>query len=362
MMQLLSSITEYWFGLCRKPPVIQAVQITLGSVPEPALQGEPGGGGGIPGRIRCGIGAALTGMKTLNENRQLLWFTLLAGLLFAGNAILQAAFWYLSYNMHAELDWIAWKFGIELATVFCLVFLLAGLVLTLSRRKEKRASFFAGLVEAKHHVKAIVFWSLVLAIAGMLLDWMFFSYPSLLWWPRELWIYNIFGNFETFLRVTLSQFPFNPMLRFDLFTEIPGYGGRSLFLWIYPGLMDTLTFSAINLVLCTLTLVFLPGILLGQSTVKRAFGESFALGKKIWVDVAACIGFLGILVGGVFLSYLLLGAAYWMFAPHEILTYQPSVPWILVAFLYDLALCIAVFVAATVGGIAVLNLGSSENT
>ena len=70
-------------------------QTDIGILPESAHEGLPDGGGGGSGTIRRGIGAALSGMRTLNRNRQLLWFTLLAGLVLAGNTIGQAALWYI---------------------------------------------------------------------------------------------------------------------------------------------------------------------------------------------------------------------------------------------------------------------------
>ena len=125
-------------------------------------------------------------------------------------------------------------FLIEFATLFCLVFLLAGLVLSISSKKEGSASFFVGLAGAKKYLKAIFLWSFVLALAGMLLVSIYVYFPT--WFPRELWFLYIFGPFDSFLFSTLSQFPFNLTLYppTNIFTEIPGYGGRSLLLWIYP--------------------------------------------------------------------------------------------------------------------------------
>ena len=77
----------HWFGLCRKPPVFRALQADIVNLPETALEGSPDGGAGGPGTIRRGIGAALSGTKTLIHNPQLLWFPLLAGLVLAVHLI-----------------------------------------------------------------------------------------------------------------------------------------------------------------------------------------------------------------------------------------------------------------------------------
>ncbi|MEN6611774.1 MAG: hypothetical protein ABFC24_13110 [Methanoregulaceae archaeon] len=358
-MHSISVIANRWLGLCPKAPVVRTVQADLDDPAEPIHAGSPDGGTGGLGSIRRGVGAARSGMKTLLHNPQLFWFPLLAGLVLAGNIIGQTAFWYIEYNLHVPLDWIAWQFFIEFATVFCLVFLLAGLFLSIPSKKEGSVSFSEGLAGAKKYLKAILLWSMVLALAGMLLDWLFFTFPSVLWWPRELWAYNIFGQFDSFLFSTLSQFPFNPTLRWDLFTEFPGYGGRSVLLWIYHGLRDALIFLAINLLLLLLTLFVVPFIVLGKKTLREAALGSFALMKRTWVELAACAVFLGALVSCVFLAYLLVGAAYGTLAPLEIVNYRPTVTWIALALLYDLALFSVAFVVATVGGIAALDLYTS---
>ncbi|MFA5269878.1 MAG: hypothetical protein WC379_18075, partial [Methanoregula sp.] len=79
-MMRVTETAERWFGLCRKPPVFRASQIGIVNLPEPAHVASPAGGAGGPGTIRRGIGAALSGTKTLIHNPQLLWFSFLAGL------------------------------------------------------------------------------------------------------------------------------------------------------------------------------------------------------------------------------------------------------------------------------------------
>ena len=336
---------------------------TVVNLPESAREGRPDGGGGS-GTIRRGIGAALSGMRTLNRNRHLLWFTLLAGLVLAGNTIGQAALRYLNRTMQTSMIvWLVLNFLIEFATLFCLVFLLAGLVLSISSKKEGSASFFMELAGTKKYLKSIFQWSLVLAVAGMLLDSIFFYFP--VWFPHEFGFLYGFGYLNSFLFSTLSQFPFNltPYPPMDIFTEIPGYGGRSLLLWIYPGFMETLIFSAINLFLFILTLFVVPFIVLEQKTIREAVAGSFALMKKTWVEVAACAVFLGVVISGVFLTYLLVQAAHGMVTPPEFaFIYRPTDTWIALGLLYDLALFSVAFVVATVGGIAALDLYTSAKS
>ena len=351
-MTRVSDIAEHWSGLCRKPPLVHASQADCVHLPEPAHEGSPDGGGGGSGTIRWGIGAALSGTKTLVRNRQLLWFTLLPGLVLAGNTIGQAALFYIGWAMQPGIivSYVL-DFLLELATVFCLVFLLAGLVMSISSKKGS-ASFFGELSGAKKYLKTLFVWSVVLALAGMLLF--------------RIWGY--FYIFGPFLTSILGQFPFNLTLDPNLFTEVPGYGGRSLLLWIYPmGFMWALIFSAINLLLFILTPFVVPFVVLGKKTIRVAVVGSFAMMKKTWVEVAACAVFLGVIVSGVFLTYLLIQAAHgyndpWMAWPPGMVTSHPTGTWIALGLLYYLTVFIVAFVVATVGGIAALDLYTSAKT
>jgi len=346
-MTFLSTVSDYWLGLCRKPPAVHVLQTGIGIPPESAHEGLPDGGGGGSGTIRRGIGAALVGMRTLNRNRQLLWFTLLAGLVLAGNTLGQAALY--------AIDW-TWtrqplNFFIEFATLFSLVFLLAGLVLSIKSKKEGSASFFEGLAGAKKYKKALFLWSFVLALAGILLDIVFFYVP--LWFPHELGFLYGFWHLEPFLTTWFLQFPFNLTL-YPMKTIGDPVVGLA---WIYPyGFMEALTFSAINLLLFILTPFVVPSIVLEQKTLGKAVVGSFAMMKKIWAEVVSCAVFLGVVAFGVFLTYYLVQAAHGMVTPRMFVYSRPSDMWFAFGVLYDLALWSVAFVVATVGGIAALDL------
>ncbi len=358
-MTRVSEIAEHWWlGLCPKAPVVRASQAGIGDQPEPFFEGSPDGGAGGSRTIRRGIGAALSGMRTLNRNRQLLWFTLLAGLVLAGNTLGQAALRYINRTLQPDIivSYVQ-DFFIGFATLFCLVFLLAGLFLSISSKKDGSASFFEGLAGAKKYLKAIFGWSLVLALAGMLLE-RIYVYFAIIWFPRELgFLYTIGDGFFT---STITQFPFNWTLDWNMLTEIPGYGGRSLLLLIYPfGFLETLHFSAITLLLFVLTPFVVPLIVLEHKTLREAVVGSFAMMKKTWAGVAACALFLGVVVSGVFLTYLLVQAASGMVSPFETVIFHPPGTWIALALLYNIALLIVAFVVATVAGIAALDLYTS---
>ena len=189
--------------------------------------------------------------------------------------------------------WVALNFIIEFATLFLLVFLLTGLVLSISSKKEGHASFFEGLTRAKKYLNEIFVWSGVLAFAGMLLFCLYFYSPD--WLPRNPLFFNFYGTLYGWVNL-LVEFPFNPTLT-NIFLDPTRYGGLSLAFWIYPsGILQALTFSAINLLLLILTPFVVPFITLEHKTLSEAVVGSFALIKKNWDETAACAVFLGVVV------------------------------------------------------------------
>jgi hypothetical protein len=343
-MTRFSMVAERWLGLCPKSPGLHTTTAIMpGSGFSQPVQ--PDGGAGGSGTIRRGIGSALYGMRILNRNRQLLWFALLAGLVLAGNIVSQGLLCYIRWISSDRIIPLVLDFAIEFATLFCLVLLLAGLVLSIAPERRGSVSFFAGLAGAKPYLKALVVWSFVLALAGMLL-YRFLFFPV-----------GFFWHLGSYLTIPLIQFPFTLNLNPSTFAEIPGYGGRSILFWTYPyGFENALTFSLINLLLFILTAFVVPCIVLGQKTLRDAVVGSFALLKKTWAEIAACALFLGVIVYGVFLTYLLIQAAHGMVTPPELMYAIPTGPWIALGLLYYLALFSIAFVVSTVGGIAVLDL------
>ncbi|WP_292426144.1 DUF6159 family protein [Methanoregula sp.] len=310
--------------------------------------------------IRRGIGSAFSGMRTLNRNRRLLWFTLVAGLVLAGNAIGEGALWYINRNIQPDIILLyVQDFLLGFATLFCLVFLLAGLVLGISSKRDAPASFFTGLCEAKKYVKTLIVWSFVLVLAVMLLD-RIYVYLTMLF-PHELAFLYTLG--DGFFVSTITQFPFNWTLDWNMLTEIPGYGGRSLLLLVYPfGFLETLHFLAIILVLFVLTPFVVPLIVLEKKSLTEAVAGSFALLKKTWAGVVTCALFLGVIITGVFLTHLLIQAASGIVDPYQTVIFHPPGMWIAFALLYNIALLIVAFVVATIGGIAVRDLYISAKT
>lgn len=354
-MTTLSETLEQWLGLCRKPPSVHTMQADFVHLPGAAHEGLPDGGGSGSGAIRRGIGAAFSGLRTLNRNRQLLWFSLLTGLVLAGNAVCEGALWYINRTLQPDIAGLYIQdFMLGFFTIFCLVFLLAGLILSLSSKKEGAASFFEGLAGAKKYGKPLLLWSILLALAAILLLRIWVELFT--WLPLEFPFLYTFGPYN-FIISTITQFPFNWTLDWNMITEIPGYGGRSLLLLIYPfGFMRTANFIVVSLFLFILTPFVVPLIVLERKTLQEAVAGSFTLMKKIGMEAVTCAAFLGIVIFGVFLTYLIVQAASGIVDPYNTVMFHPTVAWITLAVLYNLALVAFALVVATVGGIALLEM------
>ncbi|MDD4482733.1 MAG: DUF6159 family protein [Methanoregula sp.] len=118
--------------------------------------------------------------------------------------------------------------------------------------------------------------------------------------------------------------------------------------------MDMLILSAVNVFLFVLTLFVIPLLVRERTSLKEAVVKSFTLMRKSWREVAACVIGLGTIVCAASLASLLFPAV----AGGNIATdyWPPPDGWLAAGFLYVLTLSILMFVVATVGGIATLNL------
>lgn len=362
-MTRVSDIAGHWLGLCRKAPGVRIAQSGFDFPPESACEGQPEGGGEGPGSIRRGIGSAFKGMRILNRNRQLLWFTLFTGLVLAGTTLAQGALGYITWAMQpyiGETEWVLLNIIIEFSALFCMVFLLTGLVLSIASKKEGSVSFFEGLTGAKKYLKSIFLWSFVLTLAGMLLFCIYFYSPG--WFARNDPFLTILLTIHGPVNV-LYEFPFNPALTPYSVFDPYRVGGTSLTSWIYPsGIVPALTFSIINLFLFLLTPFVVPIIALEEKTLRGAVMGSFTLMIKNRGETAACAAFLGVVAVGMFMTYMLVQKVSGMAVPHEVVATPPANTWVALALAYDCALLCFAMVMATVAGIAALDLYTSAKS
>jgi hypothetical protein len=303
----------------------------------------------------------VSGIKTLIHNPQLLWFSVLFGLVMVGLFIALVAFFIfnplftietalvpmqiLTIILPSSLQIFLIKFLtvlglalIEFLTVFCLVFLLAGLVMSLSSKTGGSVSFFHGLALTKKFVKSLTGWSVILALAGTLL---FVACQR-----SELLSPALSSNHWDISDLV----PFNYVFWPDLYAvNLPG-GARG----IRFALTYSLLLTAINMLLFILTLFVVPLIVLGKNNLNVAVSGSLTLIKKAWGEVAVCAFSLGIAVLAAGLSCLLFQSAAGFTGLD--LTWRPGDGWIAAGILYVLALFGLACILAAVCGIISRNL------
>jgi hypothetical protein len=359
-MTCVSEITEHWFGLCRKHPAIRMVPPAIPVQPETGHSSQPDDGG--PGRIRKGLYISASSTKTLIQNPQLLWFALLAGLVLAGHLIIQGTLAFFSATYRSDLigsPFVA--FAVELPTVFCLLVLWAGLVLSFSYDEGNPVSFRCGLKKVRKYLVPLAGWSVVVAFAGTLLFTLGVTLASLNV-PAWFHTFDIYGNLYIFLFNVFSQYPFNWSLNPDVFIAylhngvLPGSGSG------FPNaFIETLIFSAINVFLVLLTLFVVPLIVLEKKRLKEAVLGSFTLTKNIRGELAGCVLGLGIAVFAASLTFLLfqftgISTVEVSNGITSISSSRPGDAWIALGILYSIALSGFALIVATIGGIASVDL------
>jgi hypothetical protein len=352
---------HWWLGLCPKAPVFLASETGVGGQFEPAHEGSPDGGAGGPETIRRGIRAALSGTKTLIHNPQLLWFSFLAGLVLVAHLIIQWMLIFVNINSGSS-DLIlspVVAFAVEFPTVFCLAFLLAGLTLSISSEKGGPVSLFHGLSMAKKYSRSLAGWSVVVALAGTLIFIAGWG-SSLLLSSMRFNSFDIFGTLYLLMFNVLMQFPFNWTLNPDVvFGGVEYSLGMEYTLGVgFPtSFIYTLIFSAINTILFVLTLFVIPLLVLEGKRLKEAIYGSFTLMKNIRGEVTACVLGLGIVVFAASLTFLFFQfTGIDQVTGTQISSTRPGDAWIGFGLLYIIALTSFVFIAATIGGIATLEL------
>jgi len=225
-MTLISDIADRWLGLCRKPPVIRVAPTVSSNPPEPVYEGRPRGGADGPGTIRRGIGAAVSGIKTLIHNPQLLWFTLLFALVLAGNSIIRV--WLVDtpnssgqvYSVDPAYAYFLQSFvltgAVGFSAAFCLVFLMAGLVLALSVKKDCPHSAIRGLALARKYLIPLTAGAATVTLAGILLLIQPYTVQGMLFVRNPEWMIFIDHDTVRFLSWFILTFAIEFLMAFCL--------------------------------------------------------------------------------------------------------------------------------------------------
>jgi hypothetical protein len=339
------SVKRY-MGWCPNTPMMRTASTILSTPPVTLHAAEPDGGGGRSGRIDRGINLVTASIKILNRNKNLLWFSLLTGLVLAFMFTAQYGVRLLGTYPYDAIDfprWLALTFAIDLASVFCLTVLLAGLLLSLSSGNPGRSvSIREGLFCTEKYLKSLFVLSVIIAFFGTT-------------------IYILFSNFQLIpfnLYPVLDQFPFNFVLLPEFHSRGP-IGGTYA---VLTGVTFMILATGINIVLFILTLFVVPLLVLENKRLQEAVFGSFSLMKNVWGEIIVCFLIFGLVLFGVSLASLLFGVVYGVVAPQMLLFWYPGIAWIAAAVLFMVAFCALAVIIATIASIATFNLYSYGKT
>jgi hypothetical protein len=347
MAQNLSEIIHGWLGWCPNAPALRTAPAVMMVPPEPVQSLQSGDGAGRSGRISRGVGFAVSGTRTLVKNKQLLWFSLLTGLVMAGMLL---AFYLVSvlgtypYDAIDLPRWLVLTFAIELGTIFCITVLLAGLILSLAPGVDRATPFREGLGRAKNYLRPLADWSVIMALISTVL------FVLLYYSGYSQQYYVAFARFS--LYPVVNQFPFN----FILLPEIYHIGPIGGTFAILSAVTETITLLGINLLVMLVMLFVVPQLVLEKKSLPEAVTGSCALMRSVWAESLACFALIGVVLSAASLTSLLFRIVYGIVAPEMLLFWYPGDEWIAAAVVYMLALSGLFCIASTVAGIAAANL------
>ena len=277
-MILISAIAEWWLGLCPKTPAFHTAPAVLIASPETMQPSRPDGGepSGRSGRVRQGISIATGSLKTMVRERQMLWFSLISGLLmfflFALMYWTRGHVYYDPFLIRIPLgDFILW-FDPRLIPIlaFCLfgfTFLMAGLIQYRNLiRTDHPITIREGLCGARSHAGPLAALSIAMALAGTIL----------------IAVISSDNLADISMQVT------------DFFMP---------YIWFLPdGLGLSITFWLMSVILCITIILFLavlyvvPVIVLENKGLVSALAGSITLIRKTRREILGCILVYGALV------------------------------------------------------------------
>jgi hypothetical protein len=343
-MTFISDSIQRGMGWCPKAQMIKTAPLVLSMPPAQVLSPGPDGGAGRSGRIHRGTRIITDSIGTLVRNREILWFSVLTGLVIAFMFIAEYFLHILTlsypYEMIGSPIQALATFCIELVSMLCLGYLLAALML--SRASETRGgsmgSIRRGLLQAKDHLRPILIWSGIMAIPGTAIYFLT-RYAD----PGNLMVNGL-----------INRFPFDYIVE----PEAHGIGPIAGGFHILFASDSTFLLMSINVVLIILTLFVIPVLVLEKTALSGALGESFRLIKKSWGEILVCFFILGIafiaftLLSGIFqivFSAVSLNGYFWY-------EFYYKGGWGLVAGVYMIAWMTLVLTGAALAGIAIQSL------
>jgi hypothetical protein len=305
---------ESWLGLCPKSPAMHTTTAVLIGQPELVHPQTPDGRGPAirPGRFRDGIRIAAASLEAMIRDRQLLWFTLLSGLvmlflIFAqGWSITHIEMTPSSYldipvgdstlYMDLQNQLVALDSGnsnlyidvrLFIMEMICLsgfILILAGLVLYRNGSPGKTAvTIREGWAAVRASFRPLVALSAGMALAATIM------YPL---------IYNsqFFGSIVHGITMALFWLPYSYYEPQGVFAVL--YASANFF---------ALEIMVINSLLFLAAFYLVPAIVLEKKGLVPALAGSLTLFRRTWREVLGCILVFGFIVLGVAAVGLLIG-------------------------------------------------------
>lgn len=339
-MTRIFEVIHQWMGWCPNAPTLRTASAVLTTPTIIVNPMEPDGGGRASGRISRGVSLATGSIKTLIRNKQLLWFSFFTGLVMLFMFAAAYSLHVLGTYPYPAMDfpvWLALTFTIEMITVFCINFLLADLVLSVSSdRSGLPGTIREGLFGAMTHVRSLLGWSVIMAFLGTAVYVMVFE-PS--------------GYFFGTVIAVISQFPFYFILTPEIYGPGPIAGGFHVLF------AATFTVSAmlINMMLFILTLFVVPILVLENKHLPSAVAESVSLIRKTWGEIIACLCVFCLILLGISATSLIFRVAYGIVSPDDLFFWYQG-GWTASAALYVIIWGVLVLIGITAVGIATSNL------
>ena len=343
----ISEMIHEWLGWCPNVQPLHTASTVLATPPVAVHPLEPDGGAGGTGRIGRGIKLATGSIKVLIRNKQLLWFSFLAGLVMLFMFGAEFSLHVFGTYPHPPIEysiWLALNFTVHMISVFCIYFLFAGLILSVSPGLSGQpVTLREGLSNAKNHIRSLLGWSVVMALLGTALYVIQNHY---------------FGDFNlTFIQI-IDQFPFN----FILLPEIYNIGPIGGSYHILSAVTFTFFATIINVIFFILTLFVVPVVVMENKRLPGAVAESISLMKKAWGEIITCFLIFGLILFVISLASFIFRITYGVVSPDNLLFWYPGEGWIAGAALYMLVWCILTVIGSTAVGVAALNLYTYAKT
>jgi len=341
-------------GWCPNTPAMRTAPVVL-AVPSatthPAQPGSSGSAGG-QGRIQRGIDIATGSIKAMFRERHLLWFSLIAGIVFL--FLIVAEGWSLTHYALIPLPYTIWiplgnsslivfnlqLFLIEAICLSGLTCLLAGLILYRNGSSTKKpVAIREALAMVNAHTVPLATLSITMAFVATLV----FELVS-----QSQFIGKIVFSID----MTLFYLPYA--------YYVPNEVASALFF--------SFEIMIINIVLFLAVLYVVPGIVLECKRLLPAFAGSVTLMKKTWREILGCIlvfGAITLIVVAVALvigqSPLLLNHDYDFFLQVS----RGKILMTVASYGFLLTCGVLMAIGSTVMGIAITNLyvyGKTDGT